>query len=337
MGEKTSLRDVFNQGVFAMSIDIIKKIPLGGVKQKIHIIGDDTKNPVLLCLHGGPGVPDRSGVVNRKDLQKDFTLVAWDQRGTGGSYWGVKKSSLTVERLVEDARELCEYLCKTLEKDKLFLLCGSWGTQLGTILAHKHPERIAGYVGSGQTVNGILNEQLSWEFALRGAEKAGNTEDIAKLNEVGPPARGQYKNGFKGLMTQRNIMKKYGGYSQKSEQKKQSFFKSFAMPMLRSKEYTPGDLLGILWGYKRTLTVMWPRLTDYDFVHNCNKFEMPYYIFQGRHDNNTPSALVEAFYEAIEAPEKALVWFENSAHGPIGEERELYLRLLREYLLGLCG
>jgi len=319
-----------------MQIDIIKKVRLGGVKQKIHIIGDDMKSPILLFLHGGPGVPDRAGVVRRKDLQRNFTLVAWDQRGTGGSYWGVRKNSLTVDRLVEDARELCEYLCKTLGQEKLFLLCGSWGTQLGTILAHRYPARIAGYVGSGQTVNGILNEQLSWEFALREAEKAGCAEDIAKLKEVGPPVRGQYIGGFKGLIAQRNIMKKYGGYSQKasSEQRRQSFFKTFALPMLRAKEYTPLDLLGTLWGYKRTLTVMWPRLTDYDFTRSCNSFEMPYYIFQGRHDNNTPAALVQAFYDSIQAPRKALVWFEHSAHGPMGEERELYLRLLREYLLG---
>ena len=318
-----------------MRIDITTRIRLGGVKQKIHIVGDDERNPILLFLHGGPGVPDRAGVVRLEgELGRDFTLVAWDQRGTGGSYWGVGADSLTVERLVEDARELCEYLCARLGQEKLFLLCGSWGTQLGTILAHRYPERIAGYVGSGQTVNGILNEQLSWEFALREAEKAGCAEDIARLREVGPPVRGQYQGGFRGLMAQRNIMKKYGGYSQKAEQKKQSFFKTFALPMLRAREYTPGDLLGTLWGYKRTLTVMWPRLTDYNFTRDCNAFEMPYYIFQGRHDNNTPSALVEAFYEVIEAPGKALVWFEGSAHGPMAEERALYLRLLREHLLG---
>jgi len=66
-----------------MQIDSIEKVLLGEVKQKIHIIGDDDRNPILLFLHGGPGVPDRSGVVRSRDLQKDFTLVAWDQRGTG--------------------------------------------------------------------------------------------------------------------------------------------------------------------------------------------------------------------------------------------------------------
>ena len=50
---------------------------------------------------------------------------------------------------------------------------------------------------------------------------------------------------------------------------------------------------------------------------------MPYYIFQGAHDNNTPSALVQAYYDAIEAPDKDLIWFEHSAHGPLREEPEI--------------
>ena len=41
--------------------------------------------------------------------------------------------------------------------------------------------------------------------------------------------------------------------------------------------------------------------------------DRPYYIFQGVHDNNTPSSLVQDYYDAIEAPDKDLVWFEHSA------------------------
>ena len=59
-----------------------------------------------------------------------------------------------------------------------------------------------------------------------------------------------------------------------------------------------------------------------DFPRECTRFAMPYYIFQGAHDNNTPSALVQAYYDAIEAPDKDLIWFEHSAHGPLREEPE---------------
>ena len=75
-------------------IDEVRKISIGGVGQKIHIRGEKRTNPVLLFLHGGPGISNRDSVVNReKDLCDVFTIVAWDQRGTGGSYWGVKKET----------------------------------------------------------------------------------------------------------------------------------------------------------------------------------------------------------------------------------------------------
>ena len=69
----------------AYAIDEIRKVPLGGVRQKIHIRGEKLENPVLLFLHGGPGISNRDGVMTRdSDLCDAFTIVAWDQRGTGG-------------------------------------------------------------------------------------------------------------------------------------------------------------------------------------------------------------------------------------------------------------
>lgn len=89
-------------------IDEVRKISIGGVGQKIHIRGEKRTNPVLLFLHGGPGISNRDSVVNReKDLCDVFTIVAWDQRGTGGSYWGVKKETLNLEQLISDPTPNC--------------------------------------------------------------------------------------------------------------------------------------------------------------------------------------------------------------------------------------
>ncbi|MDR1465014.1 MAG: alpha/beta hydrolase [Oscillospiraceae bacterium] len=314
-----------------MQYDRVERVPLGGFRQKIHILGQAAENPVLLFLHGGPGIPDRGGLMERhRALAKDFTIVAWDQRGTGGSYRGVDPATLTVDRLVEDAAELAAYLCRTLGREKIFICGGSWGTELGTFLAHRHPEHIAAYVGSGQVVNGVRNEELSYSFCVRAAREAGDARALAVLEKVGPPVRGQYAGGFDGLMAQRNILKKYGGHSLKN---RGGFFRTYAKPILRSKEYTPGDVWGILRGYKLTLSTMWPTVVDYDFVHSRNTFAMPYFIFQGRHDQNTPSDLIEEYFAAIQAPRKELIWFEQSAHGPMVEEKDTFYRLLREKLL----
>jgi pimeloyl-ACP methyl ester carboxylesterase len=310
--------------------DIIQKINLGSFPQKIHIRGEKETNPVLLILHGGPGIPNRSSFFkHHSDLCEFFTVAAWDQRGTGGSYRGIDKNTLTVERLVIDARELVEYLCERFCQQKIFLLCGSWGTQLGTILAYRYPEHIAAYAGLGQTVNGCENERISYEFALKKASEADDSKSVALLQKYGPPVNGQYKEGLKGLLAQRRVMKKYGGNSTK----KGGWFKTLGIPILFSKEYTLGDKIGIIKGYKLVLSTMWPLLTDYDFIAECADFQMPYFIFQGRLDNNTPSALVSDFYDRITAPQKDLVWFEKSAHSPLGEEPELFKRILKQKFL----
>ena len=155
------------------------KIPLGGLLQKIQIRTHDAALPVLLFLHGGPGVVNRHSIMTiHADLLNTFTLVGWDQRGTGGSFWGCKRETLTVSRLTDDAAELAEYLCKCFEKDKIFIIGGSWGSELGTYLVYRYPQRIAAYVGFGQVVDGALNETLSYEFALNAAKEADSSGDL---------------------------------------------------------------------------------------------------------------------------------------------------------------
>ncbi|MDR0752031.1 MAG: alpha/beta hydrolase [Christensenellaceae bacterium] len=308
-------------------IDIIKKIELGGFPQKIHIKASNANAPILLSLHGGPGIPNRDSLFRKHaDLCEHFILVGWDQRGSGGSYKNIDENTLTLQQFLKDTNEIVNYLCDELKKEKLFLLAGSWGTELGTMFCSKYPERIAGYVGTGQTVNGEKNEAIGYKFALDHAKMTGDKKAITQLEKHGPPVCGQYPGGFKGLMIQRKYMKKYGGNSIKKE----GWFKTLAMPILLSKEYSFTDKIGVIKGYSLVLSKMWSEITDYDFITQCNEFKMPYYIFQGRLDNNTPSALIEEYYEKINAPKKDLIWFENSAHSPMSEEPEKFKRLLIE-------
>jgi pimeloyl-ACP methyl ester carboxylesterase len=302
-------------------IDQKEKVMLGGFAQTIHIIGQNQANPVILVLHGGPGISNRDSVVyGYRSLQESYTLVAWDQRGTAGSYHGIDTATLTLDQMVNDAHELVLYLCRKLGKDKIVILGGSWGTELGTYLCNRYPEHIGAYIGFGQVVNGVKNEDLSYAFAMEQAVKAGDEKSIAILKRVGPPVDGQYTPCLKGMLAQRRIMKKYGGHSTK----KGGYWKNTVKPLLLSKEFTIADKWGLIRGYKLVLNTMWPHITQYDFTTQCNSFECPYYIFQGALDRNTPAALVQQFYDAIKAPDKALVWFEHSAHGPISEEPDKF-------------
>lgn len=308
-----------------------RKIPLCGFPEKIHIWSTDPAHRVILFLHGGPGVTNRQGILKQwGDLLDQFTLVAWDQRGTGGSYAHVDPATLNAEQFFQDGVALLRYLSERF-KQKIFLVGGSWGTELGTFLCLRAPELIAGYIGYGQVVNGEKNETISWNYTMEQATKANDQESIDILKRVGPPVKGQYVGGFSGLMAQRKILGKYGGH----DMKKQGYFRSTAWPILKSCELSLADKHGIIKGYKLVLSKSWPSVCGYDFVAMAPKFNMPYYIFQGRHDENTPQELVQAYFDALSAPDKALVWFENSAHSVAGEEPVKFKTLLREKFLAV--
>ena len=318
-------------------IDIKEKINLNGLKQAIHIKGNNENNPVLLFLHGGPGVTNRhSAMTTNDDLLDDFTLVAWDQRGTAGSYKGAKAEDLTIHQMIEDANALVNYLCDKFNKKKIFVIGGSWGSLLGTWLLHEHPEKIAAFVGFGQVVNIHKNELISWQFSLDEATKAGDQKSIETLKRIGPPEMGCYKGGdvFDTMMLQRNIMMKYGGYSK--NEGKQDYLHAMVIPILKSHEYSLSDLVGYVKGYKFVLKAMWKEVGTTDFEKTCTEFKSPIFIFDGRLDYNTPSELVEHWFDMIKAPRKELHWFDASGHNPMSDEPVKFKQLLKDTLLPIA-
>ena len=311
------------------------KITLGGLMQKIHVRSHDRTLPVLLFLHGGPGVVNRHSIMKEHaDLLDSFTLVGWDQRGSGGSYFGAARETLTLTQLTDDAAQLVDWLCERFRKDKIFVIGGSWGSQLGTHLAYRYPARIAAFIGFGQVVDGEQNEAISYQFALDAARAAEDTKAVQKLEALGPPVKGLYKGGFAGLMCQRRVMMKYGGYS--PDKKKRGLYLTFVKAMLLSGEYSPVDIYGVIKGHKYVLEAMWPEVAACSLAAECPRFEMPYFIFDGRLDFNTPASLVEDYFAAIEAPHKELIWFELSGHNPMGDEPELFKATLREKLAAIA-
>ena len=65
-------------------IDVMESVRINGLDQWLQIRGYDRDNPVLLYLHGGPGsVIMPFSYMFVPDWEKNFTVVNWDQRGTG--------------------------------------------------------------------------------------------------------------------------------------------------------------------------------------------------------------------------------------------------------------
>ncbi len=130
-------------------------IDVNGTKQWISIYGKDKSNPVMLYVHGGPGIAT-SGFdypVLRK-LADDYTVVNWDQRGSGKSQMKYPFDGyVTPELLREDIYEVAKYVLDKTGKEKLTILGSSWGTLYGGDFALSHPELVECYIGTSQVVD----------------------------------------------------------------------------------------------------------------------------------------------------------------------------------------
>jgi pimeloyl-ACP methyl ester carboxylesterase len=60
--------------------------------------------------------------------------------------------------------------------------------------------------------------------------------------------------------------------------------------------------------------------------------EIPVYFFTGRFDYTDPFPLTEQYFSKIDAPQKHMVWFEESAHFPFYEEPIAFVQQMRGVL-----
>jgi pimeloyl-ACP methyl ester carboxylesterase len=304
------------------AIAALERIPLGGFRQTVLLRGQDTRKPVLLYLHGGPGMGMLPVARHMTaGLEADFLTVHWDQRGAGASCAGVDWSTLTLERMLGDTIELSEHLVERFGRP-IFLLGHSWGSVIGALAVQQRPELFAAYIGLGQLVHGRRNEQLSHAFTLAEARRRGDAEAIAQLESVQPP----YPNNA-ALGTQRRWLVTYGGTIYDTARARE------ALPaMLFGREWTLATRLGAFPCFDASTERLWSSVDSVDFLTSIPRLEVPVLLFSGRHDYNTPFTLTEEWAARLEAPHVQVVWLEDVAHMAPLEAPEAFQAAIREEL-----
>ena len=167
-------------------IDTRETITFKSNRYFLRIRSVNTGNPVILFLHGGCGSPDRAQVMKyQSPLAEKFTLVAFDQRGSGYAYnrKEAKNLDLTKEIYVEDVHNVVDYLKQRFHQEKI-IIGHSFGSVLGVWFAQQYPQDVLAYVGVGQCVDYVENEKLSYAWTLQEAERIGDKKSIKVLVPV---------------------------------------------------------------------------------------------------------------------------------------------------------
>lgn len=305
-------------------IDSLENIRLGGVDQWVLIRGHDARKPVMLFLHGGPGFPEMPFSHLSAELEKDFVVVQWDQRGAGNSYSILgAKPEMTVEHFISDTRELTEWLRQRLSVEKIYLVAHSWGSMFGALTVSRYPELFHAYVSLGQVAGLPQMQDVRYDFALTAAKREGNSEAISQLEEIGRPPHPDFDAC--------RVMEKWVDFYARKEHAGVSGWK-LARLAFASPAYSWRDLASIPLGFWFSFEKLWREIYyETNLFEEARRLDVPIYFFLGRHDHVATTEVAQRYFDTLETPRgKQLIWFENSGHFPQFEEPEKYRRELRK-------
>jgi pimeloyl-ACP methyl ester carboxylesterase len=293
-------------------------VKIGGIDQWIQIRGQDRNNPVLLCLHGGPGGSWLAATPLFLPWEKEFTVVQWDQRGTGKTLETTGPSiadTMSVDRMARDGIEVAEFLRNHLHKDKLILLGFSWGSLLGIHIAKQRPDLFYAYVGTGQISNMPKSLQMSYAYVLDKAQKANDAKAVKALQNIGPPP-------FDTMDKIAAFFQTLGKYECQSDQ-------NLPVRALVEPDLSLWDIYNSIRGFATVPTFrVYNQMLSADVPSFTTDFQIPIFFFQGELDERAQPSLAKEYFDHINAPHKEFVLFDGAGHFAVWTMSNRFLREL---------
>ncbi len=305
------------------------RLKVNGVEQGMFMKSKDSLNPILLYLHGG--MPDY--FLTRKyptGLENYFTVVWWEQRGSGLSYSpDIPKETMTLEQMISDTKEVTRYLLRRFGKDKIYLMGHSGGTFVGILTASKYPELYHAYLGVAQISNQRRSEKLAYDFMLEQFRDKGDLKMVKKLEaspvtmtDGAPPA----------YTAIRDIAMHRLGVGTTHDMK--SVITGIFFPSLKCREYTLSEKVNMWVGKSRSgISIVWANIMDTDLSEKVTELKIPAYFFEGVYDYTCSYEEAKIYFEKLKAPVKGFYIFDKSAHSPFFEEPDKMQKIIRKDVL----
>lgn len=310
-------------------IDSMETIKIGGINQCLYIRGRDINNPIILFLHGGPGTPEMPLLYTfQYEWEDAFTIVHWDQRGAGKTYFEnnaeIVTPTISFKQSVKDAWELTQYLQKRFSQKKIIILGYSWGSVLGNVLVQTYPEAFSAYIGVGQIINGMEGEKIGFEKALDMAYSQKNKNDIFELENIKPYPSVIFDS--KKLMKVRQLQIKYNlavGVETRSA------LLYFFSPYLTLKDLS----YYLINPYDMNKEIVQHIFHKYKISDYGVRYSIPIFYILGENDYQTPTSLAQEYFKKIESPIKKIFILPNGGHATMVDDPRKFTEILKDVVL----
>lgn len=309
---------------------------LNGRPQVIHLRGKNPRHPLVLWLHGGPGMPAPSLTYRYEEiLDREFTFCYWEQAGSGASYFlsSSKPPQLSFDQSLQDLDSLVHYLQARFKQEKIILVGHSFGSLLGALYSQQHPENLLTYIGVSQITDMIYSKYLILRMAQEEAEKRQDQKGLAHLRF----ARQKVE---RALITR--LVK--AEYYLKAEDLASHYLTSLTLwdkarttwhfltsPKL---DWTNWAWLAFLVTHtKEFVKIQGPLMEEAHrlALKTPATYDIPVYFISSLGDWNAPYQQVQAYLEDIQAPYCQFTLLPGRSHSPFLDEPQVFAAFFRAW------
>ncbi len=303
-------------------IDKEFRVESNGVELFIKVLGQNTKKPVVLYLHGGPGEANGPLLFQAYAgpiLEEHFVVGYLHQRNTCMSPEAPIRT-LTIKQYVEDVDAIVEFLKKLFQKDKIFLVGHSFGGALGYLYLLEHEENIKKFVSAGGAFSSASIEKNGYQTVMELAKKATKQDAVKKLNKLGPPPYETFQEGMGWRMLGMRIL----------EEMNEGMSRNLNMSKVMS--ITGIGSIDPQWQKKSMViaNAMWKELSTINLEDKVQKISTPLLLISGAKDILVPFRILKTGYDNY-GGEKEYFILKKSNHMMFIDEPDLFVLKVIEF------
>jgi proline iminopeptidase len=283
------------------------KLEINGSNQKVRMCAERAGLPPLLIVQAGPGLPLLHEVrkfQQRLQLEKNFSVSYWEQRGCGNAR---KQDAMSVSLVqqVNDLRAILRWLHNETRQTVLVLGI-SLGATIALLAAENEPDIVKSVIAISPDANTVESDAAVDSFLQEQSVLATDGRLSERVKKLGGPP---YTDSA-AFQSRASLLADLGTIEQGEN------FNAILRETLFAMIRTYG-LLGTAKALRNMNLIqrkLLPELVSFDLLASPPRLAVPVHYVFGEQDALTPSALVERLPAAIEAPVRTAVLVPKAGH-----------------------
>jgi len=290
-----------------LAIDRTITLDINGSHQRLRLCAERHGLPPLLVVQGGPGLPVLHEVAKFQrllNLEKDFLVGYWEQRGCG-DVSPHDAENVSLQRQVADLRAALQWLYDET-KQRIIVLGISWGATIALQAVEHELDRAKAVIAISPDLRTASSDASAYAFLHTQSVGASSRRLRRRVMKLGVPPYGDWT----AFQRRATLLADLGTIERGKTFA--TLFRETLFGLIRT--YGASGAVRALRNMSLVQARLLPDIVSLDLFANPPRVTIPVHYVFGEEDALTPAAVVKRLPAAIAAPASTVVLLPHAGH-----------------------